>query len=69
MKHKFQHWSFGGARWTWGTWDGVTLRPSACDYLNGTPLHGAAIIGMFSNFGKQLIMCDSAINPMIMETN
>jgi hypothetical protein len=62
---EFQHWSFGGARWTCEAWDGAALQPSTCDYLHGHPsLHGFDIMGIFSDFENQLITCDSAINPM-----
>jgi hypothetical protein len=51
-------------------WDGATLQPSTHDYLHGAPsLHGAAIMGIVSDFGNQLITRDSTINPTIMETN
>jgi hypothetical protein len=70
MKEEFHHWSFGGARWTCGAWDGAPLQPSTRDYLHGAPsLHGTAIIGIFSDYGKQLITHDSTINPTIKETS
>jgi hypothetical protein len=48
---------------------GMALQPSARDYLHGAPsLHGAAIMAFF-DFGKQLIMHNSAISLTIMESN